>query len=58
VLLTPLVHERELKEAVVDDGLMGGEAVADLVTDLLHEFLEHELEIRIHGAQLLLPIGE
>jgi hypothetical protein len=50
VLPAPLVHERELEEAVVDDGLVGNEAVTDHVADLLHELLEHELDIGIHGA--------
>jgi hypothetical protein len=57
-LLAPLVRQRELGEAVVDDGLVGREAVADLLADLLHELLEQQLDIGIHGTEFLLSTGE
>jgi hypothetical protein len=36
----------------------GREAILDLHSDLVRELLDHELDIWIHGSQLLLPSGE
>jgi hypothetical protein len=51
-LLAGLVIEREVGEAGVEGGFVGGEALPDLC-----QLLHHELEIGIHGAQVLLLTG-
>jgi hypothetical protein len=40
------------------NGLVHHEVITDLLTYLLHELLEHHLDIGIHSTELLLPTGE
>jgi hypothetical protein len=42
----------------VEVGLACRESILDLFTDLLDEFMEQELDIGIHGTELLLAAGE
>jgi hypothetical protein len=46
---------RNLAKALVEGDLVDGKALLDLLTDLLHEFLEHQqLDIGFHGTEMLL----
>jgi hypothetical protein len=56
-LLTLLVHEHEVVEALVDGGLLRGEADTHFLPHLLH-LIDQHLDVGIHRIELLLPPGE
>jgi hypothetical protein len=56
-ILAFLICERELIEALVDGSLLHGEAVPDLLTNLL-QLIDHHLDVGIHSTKLLLSAIE
>jgi hypothetical protein len=57
-LLALLSRQGELSEVRGDGGILGGESRMEILLHLLHEVLEHQLHVRLHGTKLLLATGE